>query len=963
MYEKVKRFDDSFITIGSTEDERKIKEMNEGASDPDKKKVVKKCPQLRRIAKDVKETLRLDQGLSECLNTSSMKFKEFTLKKHEALDDELVAPADHLKIRKSNLRLSSNLKSKEPTLQVALDALKLTPFYNAFEISADMLSRFALNSLVRYLKNPHLKRRFYLLLETLDTLCLSGKTTALESLRLSRAQILWGMYHNKSVDYMYLLWEDLVYQVENKNYKKNNDMYYPRFTKVIVDYFMAKDQAIPRRNKMFWHYARDDFMFITIRVISKHQDTQVYSVILPQHLTNQAMMESEAYITYHAYATGEKTPKPKYTKKKADSESSPETKLTQASKGKRIKTVAKGDKPAKKKQYVTKSKGLTVLSEVALTEAEQIKLATKRSLIQTHSSYASGSGTNEGTGSIPGVPNVPTYESDDEQISWKSSEEDNDDELNVSEDNDDDGNNDDVDKDDEDDDADNQDDEIPDDANQDDDDEQTDSDNDGDDFVHPKLSTHDDEARQDDEVNEEESDEESDDESNEDSDEEVQGANIEEEEMDEEATHEEDEANELYRDVNINLEGRDTVMTDAPLPNVQGTQVTEDTHVIITALINPEGQQQSSSVSSGFVSNMLNPSPDTGIDTIFTPNTEATSLVDVLVTTIAEPPLLSATTLPPTPLITHLQQTPVPTPATVPSSSLQDLPNFGSLFGFDHRLKTLETDFSEFKQTNQFAKAVSSIPGIVDAYLANKMHEAVKTSVQLQSDKLRDEAQAKNEDFLNKLDENIKKIIKDQVKEQVKAQTSLAIAANLSELEPKKILIDKMESNKSIYRSDEQKNLYKALVEAYKSDKLILDTYGDTVSFKRRRDDEDKDEEPSANLGSKRRRARKEPKSTSAPKEKTFRTTGKSTEWSKSYHKSAGESAQTEAPMHTVKDLEELAHQEFETRVTEDQPNEETSQHPDWFQKPAKLPTPDCDWNKNLPDAHGPVQPWLSSLA
>ncbi|GKA18165.1 putative ribonuclease H-like domain-containing protein [Tanacetum coccineum] len=34
----IKRFDDSFITIGSTEDERKIKEINEGASDPDKKK-------------------------------------------------------------------------------------------------------------------------------------------------------------------------------------------------------------------------------------------------------------------------------------------------------------------------------------------------------------------------------------------------------------------------------------------------------------------------------------------------------------------------------------------------------------------------------------------------------------------------------------------------------------------------------------------------------------------------------------------------------------------------------------------------------------------------------------------------------------------------------------------------------------------------------------------------------------
>ncbi|GKG43122.1 hypothetical protein Tco_0479806, partial [Tanacetum coccineum] len=67
--------------------------------------------------------------------------------------------------------------------------------------------------------------------------------------------------------------------------------------------------------------------------------------------------------------------------------------------------------------FVTKSKGLTVLSEVALTEAEQIKLATKRSLIQTHNSQANNSGADEGTGSIPGVPDQPTYKSNDEQIS------------------------------------------------------------------------------------------------------------------------------------------------------------------------------------------------------------------------------------------------------------------------------------------------------------------------------------------------------------------------------------------------------------------------------------------------------------------------------------------------------------------------------------------------------------------
>ncbi|GJX15797.1 hypothetical protein Tco_0216629 [Tanacetum coccineum] len=54
-----------------------------------------------------------------------------------ALDDALVAPADRLKIGKCNLRLSSDVTSKEATLQVVYDVLKLTPFYKAFQVTAD----------------------------------------------------------------------------------------------------------------------------------------------------------------------------------------------------------------------------------------------------------------------------------------------------------------------------------------------------------------------------------------------------------------------------------------------------------------------------------------------------------------------------------------------------------------------------------------------------------------------------------------------------------------------------------------------------------------------------------------------------------------------------------------------------------------------------------------------------------
>ncbi|GJR38656.1 hypothetical protein Tco_1214340 [Tanacetum coccineum] len=231
------------------------------------------------------------------------------------------------------------------------------------------------------------------------------KSTRYDSLRLSQAQILCGMYHKKNVDYAYLLWEDFVYQVENKNVKKSDEMYYPRFTKVIVNFFRTKDQSIPRRNSVNWNYARDDYMFTTIKVVSRHEDTQLYGAILPNELTNEDIRNSESYKEYYAIASGAEPPKTKASVKKKQVGSD---KTTTPPKGKRLKTSAKIAKPAKKKQPAKTSmdKGLTVLSEVALTEAEQLKLVIERSKTQTHISHASGSGADEGTGSLPGVPDV-----------------------------------------------------------------------------------------------------------------------------------------------------------------------------------------------------------------------------------------------------------------------------------------------------------------------------------------------------------------------------------------------------------------------------------------------------------------------------------------------------------------------------------------------------------------------------
>ncbi|GKC41280.1 hypothetical protein Tco_1059002 [Tanacetum coccineum] len=163
---------------------------------------------------------------------------------------------------------------------------------------------------------------------------------------------------------------------------------------------------------------------------------------------------------------------------------------------------------------------------------------------------------------------------------------------------------------------------------------------------------------------------------------------------------------------------------------------------------------------------------------------------------------------------------------------------------------------SEFKQTNQFVDDVSSISGIVVTYLASKMKEEVDVLFSYKTNKFREETQAENQEFLNQVDSTMKAIIKEQVQAQIskimpkiekyvteslgaevlvrstnKPQTSYAVAASLSEFELKKILIDKMEENKSINRSDIQKDLYNALVESYNSDKDIIFSYGDVVTL------------------------------------------------------------------------------------------------------------------------------------
>nr|GEX62459.1 hypothetical protein [Tanacetum cinerariifolium] len=440
-----------------------------------------------------------------------------------------------------------------------------------------------------------------------------------------------GLYHTSSIDYAFFIWEDFVYQVEHKNQKKSNEMYYLRFTKVIIHHFI-------------------------------HQNTQQYGAMLPIELINDEIRNTKAYKEYYALATEEAAPKQKASARRK--RSGLDTSIT-------LLTTT-----------TTLTKTVAVAVTPKLTAAAKGKQPAKAKSLSDPSELG-GSGTDEGTGSKPGVPDVPTDESE-EELSWNSSDDEgagNDSEEGEEDDDDEDKNGDERDDDD-------QDQEVAKHDEKDDTEESRDVDEEG------KSDEKDD--------NEETRDEESFDpipqtpESSEDEGdgEEDQGLRINEEER----LNEKEEAEELYRDVNIN-KGM----------GIQATLDVENSHVTLTS-VHPDGQQESSSVSSHFVTSMLNPPSDAGMESIFV---TASSPVAPLQTST---PIMTPSTIA---TITTISHAPIP-PTTISSEVLQNLPTFDSVFRFDDRLKSLEANFSEYRQTNSFAEAISNILGPRDAYEADK---------------------------------------------------------------------------------------------------------------------------------------------------------------------------------------------------------------------------------------------------
>nr|GFB18345.1 hypothetical protein [Tanacetum cinerariifolium] len=157
-----------------------------------------------------------------------------TIEQQVTLDEALVPSTKRLRNGRSNFRLPSDIQSKESTLQVKYDVLRQSPFFKAFLVTTDVPSDIQSKEStlqVEYdvLRQSPFFKAFLLTTDVPEIYMQEFWATAyvhqhsirfkmdtrknivdLESFRemlhisprvLAQAQILWGLYHRRYVDY------------------------------------------------------------------------------------------------------------------------------------------------------------------------------------------------------------------------------------------------------------------------------------------------------------------------------------------------------------------------------------------------------------------------------------------------------------------------------------------------------------------------------------------------------------------------------------------------------------------------------------------------------------------------------------------------------------------------------------------------------------------------------------------
>nr|GEY91740.1 hypothetical protein [Tanacetum cinerariifolium] len=269
-----------------------------------------------------------------------------------ALDEALVPKTKRLRNGRSNFRLPSDIQSKESTLQVVYDEFWATAIVHHHSIRFKINNKKHITNLETFRDMLHVCPR------------VPGQSFDELPFEAEILEFLRSLGHS-----------DEIRHLTDVNVNK---LFQPwrSFGEVINNCLTGKSFGFDSF-RLSQAQLLDDNIFSTIKVVSRHQDTQQYGVILPIELTNEDIRNTTAYKEYYAYATGVAALKPKASARK-------------------------------KRGYSDTSLTPPIATSTPITTAAPVL-------------RLSAAAKDERTGSRPGVSDVP---SDDlkEELSWNTSD-------------------------------------------------------------------------------------------------------------------------------------------------------------------------------------------------------------------------------------------------------------------------------------------------------------------------------------------------------------------------------------------------------------------------------------------------------------------------------------------------------------------------------------------------------------
>nr|GEU95175.1 ATP-dependent DNA helicase PIF1-like [Tanacetum cinerariifolium] len=329
-----------------------------------------------------------------------------------------------LEIGKCNGRLNPGKKQREPTFQVVLDGLALTPCYFAFLTTTDVLEvymhqfwdsihKYDTSYKFRMDKNKIFNLNMEIFRDIVQ-ICprVHGQNFDKVPTDEDMVSFFKELAHTRDIKSITGVVVDLMHQP------------WRNFATIINRSLSGKtiDRTVSMRNKIGMHTSRNDYLVNTLRFFSVKEESQIYGARLPVSMTHPKMWETKANKTYLGYATGVTPPKKVQKFKKL---ASPKLTTIPVSPEEPIRKSKRVKRPTKKysnmpttgvvirdtlMMSLSKKKEKIIIEDLPksiLICQARYKEVRKKSLRDFHKPFV----TYEGSGAKPRVPDVTREES------------------------------------------------------------------------------------------------------------------------------------------------------------------------------------------------------------------------------------------------------------------------------------------------------------------------------------------------------------------------------------------------------------------------------------------------------------------------------------------------------------------------------------------------------------------------